>query len=330
MQEEGNQQQEPPPQVEIPQQKVVVDMVDLPEQVFVPATTTVTVAFKAPDSDVQPPNTYCSIPVVVAGSDIEIDTIATMQPGAAKNTFKLRIRFHGVCPTECPSAAPTTPLIPLSPLTMGTAGRYGVLSGTATTIAGPTSIHGDFGQVSNAAITSSAAFSVTGNSDISNLVTEQAQADLVDAMDEANALTASTGSQFPQIPASGTLGGLTLVPGVYDAVGAMVLTGQLTFDAGGNSSAVWIVRSAGAFTVAAAAQMTVVGGGCASNIFFVVKGAATFGALSNSIGTNLIEGAITGGDSATFGPVLSATAAVTLSNNQIGSYCTTDDAPTVL
>jgi hypothetical protein len=110
--------------------------------------------------------------------------------------------------------------------------------------------------------------------------------------------------------------------GVYDSAAALGVTGILTFDAQGDPNAVWIIRSSGAMTTAAASRMRIIGGGCPANVFFVLDGAATFGATSLGIGTTLAYAAVTGGAGGIFGPVYSSTAAITLSANLVGSYCT--------
>jgi hypothetical protein len=164
----------------------------------------------------------------------------------------------------------------LLPVNMRTAGRYAVLSNSATTMAYLTEFNGDFGQYPGAAITSDGVPVFHGQQDVADEEAAQAQADNLLARIDAGGRPASVGPQFPVIPASGALAGMTLIPGVYDAVGALVLAGVLTFDAQDDPNAVWIIRAQGALSTAAASDMVMIGG-CPANIFFVLGGAATFG-----------------------------------------------------
>lgn len=81
------------------------------------------------------------------------------------------------------------------------------------------------------------------------------------------------------------LGGLTLAPGVYTApAGTFMVEGaDLTLDAGGNASAVWVFQMAQTLTVggpgAAAPQSIILAGGAqAKNVFWQVGTAATINA----------------------------------------------------
>ena len=91
------------------------------------------------------------------------------------------------------------------------------------------------------------------------------------------------------------LGGRTLTRGVYSSVTALSLNGTLTFDAQGDSSAIFVVRSMGAKNTTAQARMTLINGAKASNVYFVLGGAETFGAGSQVVGNYLTGGAITFG-----------------------------------
>lgn len=215
-----------------------------------------------------------------------------------------------------------TAAVPIPPLDMGFAGRYAVLVGTASTIAGATHIRGSFGQYPGSAVTTSGSAVFHDAYEVDTALAQRAQRDLLLAREDANSRNVSRGSRYPRIPATGALAGMILIPGVYETAGAINLAGALTFNAEHDPSAVWIIRSPGAFTTAAGSSMSMINGGCPGNIFFVVGGAATFGAGSTLLGTNLIQSAVTGGAGSTFGPVLTASEAVTLSANDICTYCT--------
>ncbi|UFS60437.1 DUF3494 domain-containing protein [Subtercola endophyticus] len=139
----------------------------------------------------------------------------------------------------------------------------------------------------------------------------QAETDTRSALATATALPATAA-----LP--GALGGVTLLPGVYRLAAAIGLTGVLTFDAGGDPSASFILVTGGAFTTAASSSMVLSGGARASRIFWVTTGAVTLGADSAFVGTALIGAAVTAGARATVtGRLLATNAAVTLSANPI-------------
>ena len=111
------------------------------------------------------------------------------------------------------------------------------------------------------------------------------------------------------------LGGSTLAPGVYCYGGAISITGTLTLSGTG----LYIFRSPGALTTAAASQIALAAGASGDNVFFVPAGATVIGANSVFKGTVLTgAGAITVGDGTTVLPGRMLTgAAVTLHNNLI-------------
>ncbi len=86
-------------------------------------------------------------------------------------------------------------------------------------------------------------------------------------------------------------GGETITPGVYCATAASTLNGALTFDAGGNSAAVFIIKIDGQFSAASGSQINLLGGASACNIFWQINGAVD---LNNTDfkGTMLVNGAI--------------------------------------
>jgi hypothetical protein len=70
---------------------------------------------------------------------------------------------------------------------------------------------------------------------------------------------------------STNLTGTTLEPGVFCVNGAELAAGQINFDANGDSSAVFIVRSSGPISTDEGTVMTLSGGAMASNIYFVSR-----------------------------------------------------------
>ncbi len=104
--------------------------------------------------------------------------------------------------------------------------------------------------------------------------TEQAKTELISLY---NALIALTPTETGHIP---TYGSETLSPGVYTQAGATNITGVLTLDAGGDSTALFVFRCGGAFTTGASAEVVLTGGALSSNVWFVAEGASSTGAIT--------------------------------------------------
>jgi hypothetical protein len=80
---------------------------------------------------------------------------------------------------------------------------------------------------------------------------------------------------------AGNIGGLTLTPGLYKSSGALeISSGDLTFDANGNSSAVFIIQIASTLTTTSGRKVILSGGALAENIFWQVGTSATIGTTS--------------------------------------------------
>jgi hypothetical protein len=122
---------------------------------------------------------------------------------------------------------------------------------------------------------------------------------------------------------SGNLNGLTLYPGLYESGTSIEISaaGSLFLDAQGDSSAVFIIRSATTITTEATSQVVLTKGANANNIFWTAGSAITLGTGSRMSGTmiaataiSLLAGARLDGRVLTQGP---AATAITLSANRI-------------
>ncbi len=83
-----------------------------------------------------------------------------------------------------------------------------------------------------------------------------------------NQLAGTTATFFP----SPSLGGDTLLPGIYSVSGASTLTNVLTLNAQGNPNAVFIFKLQGAFSAAANAKVKLINGALACNVFWKIEG----------------------------------------------------------
>jgi hypothetical protein len=90
---------------------------------------------------------------------------------------------------------------------------------------------------------------------------------------------------------SGTIGGLTLAPGLYKWTSTVTIPTDVTIS--GGATDVWIFQTSGDLSLAAAKKVTLSGGAQAKNIFWQVAGQATLGATSHFEGIILSKTAIT-------------------------------------
>jgi Ice-binding-like len=144
-------------------------------------------------------------------------------------------------------------------------------------------------------------------------VAAQAEADLTTAYNDA------AGRTLCPVSKSGNLGGQTLPPGLYKSTASLeVSSGDLTLDAQGNASAVWIFQMASTLTTTSGRQVALAGGAQAKNIFWQVGSSATIGTTSVFQGTIMADQSITMATGATLnGRALAHTGGVALDTNAI-------------
>ncbi len=194
---------------------------------------------------------------------------------------------------------------------LGSAANFAVLAYATVTSTGLTVITGDLGLSPGTAVTGFPPGIVNGALHTGDPAAAIAQADLTNALSTATALT------LP-ILVAGDLGGRTLVPGLYKSTSSLAVTGGLTLDAQGNSSAVWVFQISSTLTTSSASQIILTGGALAKNVFWVVGSSATLGTFSVFKGTIMAYASITITTGATLdGRALARTGAVTLDSNTI-------------
>ena len=213
------------------------------------------------------------------------------------------------------SAAAASP----ATVALGSAGQFVVLAGSVITNAGVSTITGDVGsypaptETGFDACPAATCVNLTGvnHSAPNDPITQDAKSALATAYDDA-AGRAST-------LVANELGGQTLVAGVYSsAAGTFNMTGTLVLDGENNPDAVFIFQSASTLVTAAAANISLVNGAQASNVFWKVGSSATLGASSTFSGTILAHTSITLGDGVTVdGRLLAGAGAVTVTNATI-------------
>ncbi|KAG1679618.1 hypothetical protein FOA52_006135 [Chlamydomonas sp. UWO 241] len=116
------------------------------------------------------------------------------------------------------------------------------------------------------------------------------------------------------VAVSGDLGGLTLYPGLYKSTdGLKIEIGDLTLDAKGNTSAVFIFQMATTFLSTTGRSVLLAGNATASNIFWQVGTSATLMSSTVLEGTMMADQSITSQAGAVVnGRVLAREASVTM------------------
>ena len=171
---------------------------------------------------------------------------------------------------------------------LGTAATFGVLAGSGVTNAiSGTIINGDVGSYPTPSISGLLPAYVKGILyPAAGAVVGQAKLDM------GNAYTAAAGATGG-VPGPAELGGATLLPGVYTYGVAASWTfgaGDLTLDANGDSSAQWIFQIGTTLITPANANVLLIRGASANNVFWKIGSSLTLGANSAFAG-NIIANA---------------------------------------
>jgi ice-binding like protein len=217
-------------------------------------------------------------------------------------------------PTVIPRGGVPAP-VPLG--TINTGGNdFRVLAGTTVTNTGLTVVTGDVGVWPGSAVTGFGPGTMTGNGGLphaGDAVAQAAQASLTVAFNDA-------AGRAPGASVAGNIGGLTLAPGTYTSTSSLAISsGDLTLDARGNSSAVFLFQIPSALTVTTGRKVILTGGALASNVFWQVGSSATLGTNSNFSGTIMADISISLLTGATLhGRALARNGAVSLDTNPVG------------
>jgi hypothetical protein len=184
----------------------------------------------------------------------------------------------------------------------------------STVISGSPVVRGDIGVSPGTAITGfpPGLVSPPGEQHGHNAYTAQAQVDLTAAYNDLAA-------RQPTADLTGqNLGGLTLMPGVYNFSSSAQLTGELTLNAEGNSSALFIFNIGSTLTTASASAIILANNAQSCNVFWRVGSSATIGTTTAFCGSILALASITATTGASInGRLLACNGAVTLDSNRI-------------
>jgi len=193
-----------------------------------------------------------------------------------------------------PSSNTNNPNIPIqttvqSTIQLAGVDNFVVIAGSSVTNTGGTNITGDLGLSPGTSIGGFPPGILNGTLHINDAMANQAKLDLVTAFNDAAARVATD-----MVTLSGNIGGLTLTPGLYKSTSSLAISsGDVTFDALGNTNAVFIIQIASALTTTPGRKVILSGGAQASNIFWQVSSSASFGTTSVMKGTVIALESIT-------------------------------------
>lgn len=221
-----------------------------------------------------------------------------------------------------------------TPVALGNAGHFRILSKAGISTTGTTAISGNIGvsPISSTAITGFGLMLDPSNQfSTSSLVTGQVLAPdyaprtrrfLTSAVnDMESAYTDAAGRSLPDFTelGAGNVGGLTLAPGLYKwGTGVTIPAVGVTLS--GSATDVWIFQIAGNLSVRNGAMVTLTGGAQASRVFWQVAGETTIGTTAQFRGIILCQTQIVMNTGATiYGRALAQTG-VTLDANMFFAH----------
>ena len=192
--------------------------------------------------------------------------------------------------------------------------EFAIIAGSAITSTGATTVTGDMGLSPGTSCGGFPPGKLIGTLQINTNLAIQGKLDLTAAYNDAAGRTSTE-----IVTLSGNIGGLTLTPGLYKSTSSLAISsGDLTFDAKGNSNAVFIIQIASSFTTTSGRKVFLKGNASASNIFWQVGSSATFGTTSVMKGTIMAMQSITMNTGATVnGRVLARIGGVSMAGNTI-------------
>jgi Ice-binding-like/Bacterial Ig-like domain len=212
-----------------------------------------------------------------------------------------------------------------SPVSLGKAGDFAILTKSGITDVPPSAINGDVGAspITGAAIHLTCAevmkgiiYSVNAAGPLPCRVTDPTFL-TVAVGDMETAYTDAAGRTLPNHVnlGAGLIGGLTLAPGLYKWSTRVLISTDVTLSGGAND--VWIFQIAGTLTQASATSVILKGGAQSKNIFWQASGAVAIGTTAHFEGTILAKTKIAMNTGASANGRLLAQTAVTLQQNAV-------------
>jgi hypothetical protein len=194
---------------------------------------------------------------------------------------------------------------------LGSASSYGILAGSTVTCAGaPGQINADVGVSPGSTTTGFPPCVITGATHLADAVAGTQQGRLTGAYNYLAGRACGT------VVTPADLGGRTLSPGVYCAATSMGVTGTVTLDGQGDPDATFVFQIGSTLVTGTGANIALIGGAQAKNVWWQVGSSATLGTGTTFRGNILALTSITLVDNATMlGRALARNGAVSLGTN---------------
>ena len=243
-----------------------------------------------------------------SGSGLVVSTLytATITTGAqdllGNSLASDKVWTFMTAATACPGT------IPLGPALCSA----GILAGQAITSTGLSNVSGDLDISPLSSISGFPPGKYTGVEHIDDSTAATAQSELTTAYNTASTLP-------PGASLKPDIGGETLFPGVYTTVAqpSLGITGNLTLDAQGDSTAVWIFQI-GSTLITAAGQVKLQNGALPQNVFWQIGSSATLGTGTTMAGNLMANQSISLNTGVTLnGRALASIGAVTLISDTV-------------
>jgi len=264
----------------------------------VPLNQKITVTFdEQMDSLTINPNTVFIAGVAGTVTYDVVSQSATFTPSAnlaPKTKYTIMVTTGVQDMAQVPLAAPYSQTFTTGPCTTGGQivalcpfiGGFSVLAGSTVTNTGSTTVSGDVGVSPGTAVTGFPPGLASGSIHKADSAAAQAQAALTAGYIDAAGRSGGT-------TVSGDLVGRTLTAGVYKSTSSLAVSGDVTLDAQGDSSAVFIFQIASTLTTGSGSHVVLANGAKACNVFWQVGSSATLGTYSDFKGNILALTSIT-------------------------------------
>jgi len=230
--------------------------------------------------------------------------------GTTLATFASTVRACNSDGSICGFATVTVANTPAVGPSLGTAQTYGILAGSTVTCVTGGTIKADVGVSPGNTTTGFPPCVITGTQHLADATAATAQNDLTTAYNALAGLACGT----TVTPAD--LGGRTLPPGVYCVASSLAVTGAVTLDGQGNANALFVFQVGSTLTTGTNANIALVNGAQAKNVYWQVGSSASLGTGTTFRGNIVALTSITLNDNATMlGRALARNGAVSLGTN---------------
>ena len=265
--------------------------------------------------------------VVASGGTISSTGLFTA--GAATGTFTNTARATSGAISGSATVAVSSGTA-LAPVLLGAAGTYVILAKSAISTVPTSAITGHLGLSPAAAsfitgfsliLPAGGAFStssqVTGNVYAADYAVPTPSNLTTAVSDMLTAYTDAAGRPTPDFSelATGNIGGLTLVPGLYKWTNTVTIPSNVTLN--GSATDVWIFQISGGITQSSATSVILTGGALPKNVFWQVFGVVDIGTTAHMEGVILSKTSITLGTGASANGRLLAQTAVSLAGSTV-------------